>query len=390
MSESNQHGAFLFHSMNFLLALFVLSTSAETNTACDLTVQLPVQGNVQTAPTPSNYSVISTDIPTEYLDLVAKDRTGWNIPARVYEYVSVSNPVLKPVPILSLGSEDYAENKTHISRADFSALLDVDYPATSPNLLAAFVKIMKGESQDTTAVATSQAFYVVQGSGYTKSQYATTHWGEGDMLVIPNHKDTMTHFADETAILYWVHDEPLLRYLGVTPTEKRFEPTHYTRKMLLDSVETIKQDPDAAHKNRMGILLGNRDTEQTKTLSHTLWALMNTIPPKTVQKPHKHNSVALDLCISAGENTYTLMSRQIDDEGNLVNPVRMDWEAGSMFVTPPGWWHSHVNEGTEAGWVLPLQDAGLYTYQRSLDIRFAPETVAQFKQKLIAGVMDQF
>ena len=33
--------------------------------------------------------------------------------------------------------------------------------------------------------------------------------------------------------------------------------------------------------------------------------------------------------------------------------------------------HSHHNEtGTDA-WVLPMQDAGLYTYQRTLDIRFS-------------------
>lgn len=38
-------------------------------------------------------------------------------------------------------------------------------------------------------------------------------------------------------------------------------------------------------------------------------------------------------------------------------------------VTPPGWWHSHHNTSTEDAWVLPLQDAGLYTYQRTLDIR---------------------
>jgi len=39
-------------------------------------------------------------------------------------------------------------------------------------------------------------------------------------------------------------------------------------------------------------------------------------------------------------------------------------------VTPPGWWHSHHNETGEPALVLPVQDAGLYTYQRTLDIRY--------------------
>ena len=33
--------------------------------------------------------------------------------------------------------------------------------------------------------------------------------------------------------------------------------------------------------------------------------------------------------------------------------------------------HSHHNETGVPAWVLPMQDAGLYTYQRTLDIRFS-------------------
>ena len=66
------------------------------------------------------------------------------------------------------------------------------------------------------------------------------------------------------------------------------------------------------------------------------------------------------------------MSPTLDAAGRLVDPVRADWRAGAVFVTPPGWWHSHHNEGDVDGIVLPVQDAGLYTHQRTLDIRFAP------------------
>ena len=33
--------------------------------------------------------------------------------------------------------------------------------------------------------------------------------------------------------------------------------------------------------------------------------------------------------------------------------------------------HSHHNETNTPAWVLPIQDAGLYTHQRTLDIRFS-------------------
>ncbi|HLH28529.1 MAG TPA: cupin domain-containing protein, partial [Acidimicrobiales bacterium] len=57
--------------------------------------------------------------------------------------------------------------------------------------------------------------------------------------------------------------------------------------------------------------------------------------------------------------------------GRIVDPVRVDWESGGAFVTPPGLWHSHHNESEEPARLVPVQDAGLHTYLRSLDIRFA-------------------
>jgi gentisate 1,2-dioxygenase len=68
---------------------------------------------------------------------------------------------------------------------------------------------------------------------------------------------------------------------------------------MLAEVERIKHQPGAEHLNRMGILLGNKITEDsTKTLTHTLWSLLNVLPANDKQRPHRHNSVALDLCVS--------------------------------------------------------------------------------------------
>ena len=145
---------------------------------------------------------------------------------------------------------------------------------------------------------------------------------------------------------------------------------------MLAEVERIKHQPGAEHLNRMGILLGNKITEDsTKTLTHTLWSLLNVLPANDKQRPHRHNSVALDLCVSSvtGEGDYTQMGPELDEDGWVKNPIKCLWKTGAVFVTPPGWWHSHHNETGEPAWVLPMQDAGLYTYQRTLDIRFSVE-----------------
>jgi hypothetical protein len=48
--------------------------------------------------------------------------------------------------------------------------------------------------------------------------------------------------------------------------------------------------------------------------------------------------------------------------------------------------HSHHNETGVPAWVLPMQDAGLYTYQRTLDIRFSlpPASKSEDDSKKVA------
>lgn len=262
---------------------------------------------------------------------------------------------------------------TRIIPFDISEHMNIPYAATSPNLLAGFIRIVAGESISSDAMATSQAFYVIRGSGKSVSEEETVEWGEGDLFVIPAAERSIQHTATAETAIYWVTDEPLLKYLGVKPNVKKFKTTLFKKERMLAEVERIKHQPGAEHRNRLGILLGNKITEEnTKTLTHTLWSLLNCLPAGDAQRPHRHNSVALDLCVSAeGSGVYTLMGPELDENGWVKNPVRCDWKTGGVFVTPPGWWHSHHNETGTPAWVLPMQDAGLYTYQRTLDIRFA-------------------
>jgi gentisate 1,2-dioxygenase len=78
----------------------------------------------------------------------------------------------------------------------------------------------------------------------------------------------------------------------------------------------------------------------------------------------------LDLIVHCDPGCYTLVGPEIRPDGTIVDPTRVDWEPGGAFVTPPGLWHSHHNESGSAANLLPVQDAGLHTYLRTLDIRF--------------------
>eukprot|EP01036_Dinobryon_divergens_P045818 gene45818-61240_t len=210
---------------------------------------------------------------------------------RIYEYTSAANPTMTPVPVAIHAPELHQSGPTRIIPFDLRQQLGVSYPATSPNLMAAFLRICPTESLQTTATATSQAFYVIRGSGVTTSEFEEITWNEGDLFVLPAATTPITHTSSADTAIYWITDEPLLAYLGVAPDCQKFRPTVFRRERMLAEVEAIRHQPGAEHRNRLGILLGNKLTENsTLTLTHTLWSLLNMLPASDAQRPHRHNS----------------------------------------------------------------------------------------------------
>ena len=110
--------------------------------------------------------------------------------------------------------------------------------------------------------------------------------------------------------------------------------------------------------------------DRTLTATHTLWAMLGVLPPEQVQRPHRHQSIALDLIVDCRPGCFTLVGEALGPDGDIVDATRVEREAGGVFVTPPGLWHSHHNESGAPAHLLPVQDAGLHTYLRTLDIRF--------------------
>jgi gentisate 1,2-dioxygenase len=107
------------------------------------------------------------------------------------------------------------------------------------------------------------------------------------------------------------------------------------------------------------------------TITHVMWAMFGLLPVGAVQAPHRHQSVAVDLVVDAKPGCYTMVGKSLDKHGHVADGQRFDWHPHSVFVTPPGLWHSHHNESGHPAHILPIQDAGLHTYLRTLDIRFA-------------------
>jgi hypothetical protein len=300
--------------------------------------------------------------------------------ARLYDYRQAANPVrpglTEPIGYHRWSPELHATGPTAILPLDISAELGCEGPATSPALAAHFLRILSGEGLKAAANATSSLVVVLRGQGSLArpaigaAEGLDLVWGQGDVVVLPAGGAPLLQ-ANEESVLFWVHDGPLLRHLGVEATVPRFRPCHYTAASLEAELERLLADPTAARANRLSILLGHADLPASRTASHTLWAMLGLVPAGVHQPPHRHQSVALDLVLDCDPGCYTLVGTELEADGRIRNPRRIDWEPGAVFITPPGHWHAHANESGRTARILPVQDAGLHTHLRSLDIRFA-------------------
>ena len=292
--------------------------------------------------------------------------------AEIFEYSKAADPITSGatprIPVKQFSPELYAYGATRVVPLDLSHELKTDYPVTGPGVLASFVRIKAGEWIATAADATSEFFYVIRGKGYTETDEGTIEWNESDIFALPG--IAATHYAEADAAFYMVDDSPLLAYLGVEKSKSRFQPTLYTRAMIMTELEKAKNDPNAAKRSRVSVLLANKNFDQTLTITHTLWSMFGIVPPGTRQLPHRHQSVALDFAVEAKPGVYTLIGPELNADGSIKDAIRVDWVKGAAFVTPAGYWHEHVNESGADAYVMPIQDAGLHSYLRTLDIQF--------------------
>lgn len=138
------------------------------------------------------------------MKLTVTEVTEQETDSRMYEYTSAANPYMAPVPVLGFDAALHRSGPTRIIPFDLSAHMNISTPATSPNLMANFLRIQENENITTAATATSQAFYVIRGSGRSTTEHGDLTWNEGDLFVLPQTEGSITHFADSDSAIYWI------------------------------------------------------------------------------------------------------------------------------------------------------------------------------------------
>lgn len=248
---------------------------------------------------------------------------------------------------------------------DSSGTLGVPFPATTPFLLAAYLRLRAGEALRTHPWATGEAYVALAGSGTTSKGNDRIAWREGDVFLLPGGRAPTIHAADPAnpAVLYAVSDEPALRFLGAGPPG----PGEAPAEAVLWPAAAVRAELDALRARELpadapgrAVNLSSEAMDVLATCLPSMTLTFNAIPPGDRQRPHRHNAAALVLVLEAGGCR------------SGIGGHAFTWSRHAVLLTPAGAMHDHENDPASP-WALALiaQDGGLHYHARTMGFSFA-------------------
>jgi gentisate 1,2-dioxygenase len=284
---------------------------------------------------------------------------------RFFNTGNAFNVKLPPVPDRIFTEEPRAAldpaTPTGLISCDISSELECTFPATTPLVLAHYARIRAGETLATDFASSGVIAYVIQGSGATRCGAETLAWDEGDLFILPGGVPA-THEAGETdAVLWIVTNEPQLAFEALRPPPiggASTEVVHYRAAEIARQIELIHDVGRNEEIAGSALIFSADRQEETRNILPTLTVAMNSLPGGVVQRPHRHNSVAVSLVIK-GDRCFS-----------VIDGRRKDWAPWATTITPPVSVHSHHNAGNEQALFLIVQDGGIYYHTRAMGFEF--------------------
>lgn len=244
---------------------------------------------------------------------------------------------------------------------DISDVLQTGYPATTPTLLMRYLKIRAGESLTTRLAASGEVHYVVDGEGESDNAGDTVAWSTGDLFCFPGGAETTHRAGDRDCLIYCGTNEPLLAFERLQPPAPGaavVETTHWRAEDLAREFETVWERPETEETTGTAVLFSSPALAPSTNALPSINIGLNTLVPGGDQRPHRHNGVAVVLCIE-GEGVHS-----------VVDGERIDWSPGAVQITPAASMHSHHNRGPRRMQCLIFQDEALHYYTRTPGFSF--------------------
>jgi gentisate 1,2-dioxygenase len=251
---------------------------------------------------------------------------------------------------------------TGLIPCDISTVLGCDFPATSPLMLARYGRIRAGETLATDFAASGTIAYVMVGSGRTVCGTESIDWQAGDLFILPGGVPAQHTAGAEDAVLWLVTNEPQLAFERLRPPAPGDAPTelvHYRGEEIERQIALLYEVGRNEAIAGSALIFSADRQEATRNILPTLTVAMNSLPGGVVQRPHRHNSVAVSLVIK-GERCFS-----------VIDGKRKDWAPWATTITPPVSVHSHHNGGNEQALFLIIQDGGIYYHTRAMGFEFA-------------------
>lgn len=243
----------------------------------------------------------------------------------------------------------------------------LDFAATTPLLLAHYLRIAPGDRLRFESRAGVELYYVIAGAGRSAKAGESLSWEAGDAFALPGGGAT-EHEAREgdgpanAALLWAVTNAPALAFEGLSPPSPERSPIRAVRYPAAEIARRMAAArPRLAEADAPGIAIvfSSQAQERRRNVSPGLTFAMNQLPPHGSQRPHRHNSVAVSLAVN-GPHCHS-----------VVDGERTPWQPWGTIVTPPGAVHSHHNGGDEWAHWLIVQDGGYHYHCRTMEFRYA-------------------
>jgi gentisate 1,2-dioxygenase len=244
---------------------------------------------------------------------------------------------------------------------DLSEQLEIDYPVTTPLILTCYARIRSGDQLETQFTASGELYYVIEGAGRSIKGADRIDWAKGDIFCLPGGGETIHVAGDEDSVLWVITNQPALAFEHLRPAmpdNAVTEAVHYPASEIDHQLVRVREKLQGQKIAGLALVFSHERQAASRNILPMLTLAMNQLPPKDMQRPHRHNSVAITLNV------------QCQGCFSMIDGKRVDWQPGAVMVTPPGAVHSHHNDGDEMMTCLIVQDGGLYYHCRTMGFEF--------------------
>lgn len=282
-----------------------------------------------------------------------QDRAIWNTPENAFDW---SWPKVPRHQFLSEKEKAYDFNgDSLLIPLDISNVLKTSYMATTPSILARYIKINSKKNLSHILSTSGEIYYVLEGKGFSKNENEMIEWSKGDVFCFPGGKETEHSSIADNSILFLVTNEPLLNFEQLSPSNNNSNilPSHWPHEKTASFLEERYKRPKTKETSGVAVLFSTEETLPSRNTIPSINTSINTLEAGGDQRPHRHNGVAITLAIE-GEKVYSMIEDQ-----------KIDWKNGVAQITPAAELHSHHNRGSKRMISFVVQDEGLHWYLRT-------------------------